>query len=53
MARRLVGSLSGVGEVYAGDVLCAEAEGIFVSIARDRFEELESQRAAREAERAR
>ena len=39
--------------VHAGDVLCAEAEGIFVSIARERFEELERERAAREADRAR
>ena len=39
--------------VHAGDVLCAEAEGIFISIARERFEELEAQRAAREADRAR
>jgi acyl-CoA thioesterase FadM len=39
--------------VYAGDVLCAEAEGIFISTARERFEELEEQRAAREADRAR
>ena len=39
--------------VHAGGVLCAEAEGIFVSIARERFEELERQRAAREADRAR
>ena len=39
--------------VHAGDVLCAEAEGIFVSIERQRFAELERERAAREAERAR
>jgi acyl-coenzyme A thioesterase PaaI-like protein len=39
--------------VHAGNVLCAEAEGIFVSIARERFAELESERAAREADRAR
>ena len=39
--------------VHAGDVLCAEAEGIFVSIERARFEALEAQRAAREADRAR
>jgi acyl-coenzyme A thioesterase PaaI-like protein len=38
--------------VYAGDVLCAEAEGLFVSIERARFEELEAQRAAGEAARA-
>ena len=38
--------------VHAGDVLCAEAEGIFVSIARARFEELERAR-ARQADRAR
>jgi acyl-CoA thioesterase FadM len=37
--------------VYAGDLLCAEAEGIFVSIERERFMELEELRAAREAER--
>ncbi len=39
--------------VHAGEALCAEAEGIFVSIARERFQELEIQRAAREADRAR
>jgi acyl-coenzyme A thioesterase PaaI-like protein len=39
--------------VHAGHVLCAEAEGIFVSIAREQFEELERERAAREADRAR
>ena len=39
--------------VHAGDVLCAEAAGIFVSIARERFAELEKERAAREADRAR
>jgi acyl-coenzyme A thioesterase PaaI-like protein len=39
--------------VHAGDVLCAEAEGIFVSIERERFAALERERAAREAERAR
>ena len=38
--------------VYAGDVLCAEAEGIFVSIERARFAELEALRAEREADRA-
>ncbi len=37
--------------LYAGDALCAESEGIFVSIARERFEELEARRAEREAER--
>ena len=37
--------------VFAGDVLCAEAEGIFVSIDRERFQELEDRRAAREAAR--
>jgi acyl-coenzyme A thioesterase PaaI-like protein len=37
--------------VYAGDLLCAEAEGVFVSIERERFMELEELRAAREAER--
>jgi acyl-coenzyme A thioesterase PaaI-like protein len=39
--------------VHAGDVLCAEAEGIFVSLERSRFEALEELRAAREAERDR
>ena len=39
--------------VHAGDLLCAEAEGIFVSIPRERYEELERERAAREADRAR
>jgi acyl-coenzyme A thioesterase PaaI-like protein len=42
-----------VSQVFANGVLCAEAEGIFVSIERARFEELEVQRAAREADRAR
>jgi acyl-CoA thioesterase FadM len=37
--------------VFAGDVLCAEAEGIFVSIDRQRFQDLEDQRAARAAAR--
>ena len=37
--------------VYAGDLLTAEAEGIFVSIERARFAELENLRAARDAER--
>jgi len=37
--------------VYAGDVVCAEAEGIFVSIERSRFEELETLRSEREAAR--
>ena len=41
------------GRLHAGDVLCAEAEGIFVSIGRERFEALEVQRAEREAERER
>jgi len=39
--------------VHASDVLCAEAEGIFVSISRERFDALELERAAREANRAR
>ncbi len=39
--------------LHAGDVLCAEAEGIFVSIERARFAELEALRAQREADRAR
>jgi acyl-coenzyme A thioesterase PaaI-like protein len=39
--------------LYANDVLCAEAEGIFVSIERERFAELEKLRAEREAERTR
>jgi acyl-coenzyme A thioesterase PaaI-like protein len=42
-----------VSQVHANGVLCAEAEGIFVSIERARFEALEAQRAEREAERAR
>jgi acyl-coenzyme A thioesterase PaaI-like protein len=37
--------------VYAGDTLCAEAEAIFVSVDRERFHELEVQRADREVER--
>lgn len=39
--------------VYAGTTLCAEAEGIFISIDRERFEQLEEQRAARETDRTR
>jgi acyl-coenzyme A thioesterase PaaI-like protein len=39
--------------VHAGDVLCAEAEAIFVSIDRGRFAELEAERAEREASRTR
>jgi len=33
------------GRLFAGDVLCAEAEGIFISIDDDRWEELERKRA--------
>jgi acyl-coenzyme A thioesterase PaaI-like protein len=32
------------GQLYAGDVLCAEAEGIFVSVDQSRWEELEKKR---------
>jgi acyl-coenzyme A thioesterase PaaI-like protein len=39
------------GRVLAAGRLCAEAEGIFVSVARERFAELEAQRAERERER--
>ncbi len=41
------------GRLHAGDMLCAEAEGIFVSLERERFEALEVARAEREAERRR
>jgi hypothetical protein len=36
------------GEIYAGDRITAEASGIFISITRDKFDELNVQRAARE-----
>jgi acyl-coenzyme A thioesterase PaaI-like protein len=39
------------GRLTAGDLLCAEATGIFVSIARERFEDLEVRRAELERER--
>ena len=35
------------GQVSAGGRLCAEAEGIFISVARERFQALEAQRAER------
>jgi acyl-coenzyme A thioesterase PaaI-like protein len=35
------------GEIYAGDRVTAEASGIFISITRDKFDELNAQRAAR------
>jgi acyl-coenzyme A thioesterase PaaI-like protein len=35
------------GEIYAGDTLCAEAEGIFVSVGRERFERLVVEREER------
>lgn len=49
---RFVGSLDRVdgrkihvsGQLFAGDVLCAEAEGLFVSMKQDRFAELKAQR---------
>jgi len=39
------------GRVFAGETLCAEAEGVFVSYGRERFEHLEARRAEREAQR--
>jgi acyl-coenzyme A thioesterase PaaI-like protein len=39
-----------IGELYAGDRLCAEAEGLFISIQPGKFLELKEQRDAREAE---
>ena len=39
------------GEVYAGAVLCAEAEAIFVSADREKYQKLIEERARREAER--
>jgi acyl-CoA thioesterase FadM len=35
------------GEIYAGETLCAEAEGIFVSVGRERFERLVVEREER------
>ncbi|MEN8181957.1 MAG: PaaI family thioesterase [Myxococcota bacterium] len=35
------------GEIHAGDMLCAEAEGIFVSVGRERFEKLAAAREGR------
>ncbi len=37
------------GQLYAGDMLCAEAEGLFVSVDEKRWEELEKKRAAMES----
>jgi acyl-coenzyme A thioesterase PaaI-like protein len=39
------------GRVFAGEMLCAEAEAIFVSADRERFQKLLEERARREAER--
>jgi acyl-coenzyme A thioesterase PaaI-like protein len=39
-------------QVLGGDRVCAEAEGIFVSVARERFQELETLRAEREQQRS-
>jgi acyl-coenzyme A thioesterase PaaI-like protein len=39
------------GSVIAGGRVCAEAEGIFISVARERFQELQALRAERERER--
>jgi acyl-coenzyme A thioesterase PaaI-like protein len=36
------------GNLYAGDLLCAEAEGIFITVGMDRFEELERRRESME-----
>jgi hypothetical protein len=36
------------GEVYAGDVLTAEATGLFIAISREKFEELSAERERRE-----
>ena len=38
------------GRLCAGELLCAEAEGIFVSIGRERFEQLAEAQARREQE---
>jgi acyl-coenzyme A thioesterase PaaI-like protein len=40
------------GRLYAGERLCAEAEGLFISIDPAKFVELKRQRDAMEAERA-
>jgi acyl-coenzyme A thioesterase PaaI-like protein len=39
------------GELFAGDVLCAEAEGLFISMAPNRFGELKAIRVAQQAAR--
>ncbi len=52
---RLVARVDGVerrktfasGEIHAGDVLCAEAEGIFVSVGPERFQRLVAERQER------
>lgn len=36
------------GEIHAGDTLCAEAEGIFVSVGREHFERLAAERGRRQ-----
>jgi acyl-coenzyme A thioesterase PaaI-like protein len=41
------------GRVFAGDLLCAEAEAIFVSASPEKFQRLLEQRELRESERAR
>jgi acyl-coenzyme A thioesterase PaaI-like protein len=40
------------GQVFAGDLLCAEAEAIFVSADRERFRRLIEERERREAQRS-
>ncbi|HLT16710.1 MAG TPA: PaaI family thioesterase [Acidimicrobiales bacterium] len=38
------------GELWAGDVLCAEGEGLFISIDFERFAEMKQEREARQAD---
>jgi acyl-coenzyme A thioesterase PaaI-like protein len=40
------------GKLFAGDRLCAEAEGLFISVGREKFQELLRQREALEKNRA-
>jgi len=40
------------GKLYAGDRLCAEAEGLFISVGMEKFQELLRQREAQEQDRS-
>jgi acyl-coenzyme A thioesterase PaaI-like protein len=41
-----------VGKLHAGERLCAEAEGLFVSVGMEKFQDLLAERERLEAERA-